>query len=146
MDPPAYDATVSVAASPGNQRTLQDLREQIIVNGQLMMSKRNPNPVEVLLAMIPSDTNDSDYIRHAGKHYALLTTPSHKTDPRIQIVYKGEPRATAEEALINLLEKLETMVHEVFVKNYSAPAEGMNTSVARWLSGRPPGRYRPQVI
>ncbi|WPG99268.1 Hypothetical protein R9X50_00208000 [Acrodontium crateriforme] len=159
MDPPSYDAAVAApapaphepspspasAALPAPRRTFQDIRKQILINGQLMLQRNNQSLVEVLLAMVPPGTNESSEIANASKHYALLTTPSHKSDNRIHILLRGEPRDTVEEAMIQLLEKLEMMVHDVYVKNFSTPSEGINPHVERWLARVPSGRSRPPM-
>ncbi|KAK4546929.1 hypothetical protein LTR36_001661 [Oleoguttula mirabilis] len=135
MDPPAYTSTR--AAVP--HRSIQDLRSQILANGSIMKPRNNPerpsdDHLELVVAKVggmgpPPGMSEKQAVAAAynqqpqassssagGKHYAILLQRSY-TKKAVNIVVKGEPRDTVEEALEWLLEQTEVAIHDMVVKH-----------------------------
>jgi hypothetical protein len=131
MDPPAYTP----------RRTIGDLRHQIIANASVLRPRSNDersraDHVEVIIAKWPSDdltfsfpsekasAAGSSSRPNANKHYALLIKRT-LSNTKVEIIVRGAPRDTIEEALEVVLEETERAMHAHVLKyGKLAPNDG----------------------
>nr|OQO32271.1 hypothetical protein B0A51_00519 [Rachicladosporium sp. CCFEE 5018] len=149
MEPPAY--TAPSAATTPTLRTINDLRSQIIANASILKPRNNEersraDHIEVVVARLPSTTSiiptwspdvkadlraqsqafskgRASATVNAGLHYALLTKRT-TSKSEVQIILRGEAKPTIEEALEDVLERTEALMHDHVLKYGTAARDG----------------------
>ncbi|KAK5137548.1 hypothetical protein LTR08_008528 [Meristemomyces frigidus] len=115
--PPAYTAAAPpphLTSAP--HRTIADTRALILGNASILRPRRDKNEeISLILARhrppIPSAEETP-----LSQHYAFLVTRKQNSQD-IEIVVKGVPRDTVEEALEWMLERTEDIVHDMLVRH-----------------------------
>ncbi|KAK6404616.1 hypothetical protein LTR95_018848, partial [Oleoguttula sp. CCFEE 5521] len=149
MEPPAY--TAPTAAPTPTLRTINDLRSQIIANASVLKPRHNEersraDHIEVVVARLPSTSSTlptwvpdekvdlrakseafskarSSAAVNAGMHYALLTKRT-TSKSEVQIILRGAAKPTIEEALEDVLERTEALMHDHVLKYGTAARDG----------------------
>ncbi|KAK0928633.1 hypothetical protein LTR29_017305 [Friedmanniomyces endolithicus] len=119
MDPPAYTATLTngdshlPTPSPAPRRSILEMRALILDNAAILRPRKRDDAIHLILAKHTSPRQASAEEVPLQQHYAFLVQRK-VTDTEIQIMLKGEPRDSIEEALEWMLERTQTVVGEAW--------------------------------
>ncbi|TKA69174.1 hypothetical protein B0A55_09579, partial [Friedmanniomyces simplex] len=112
MDPPAYTATLTngdstiPTPSPPAKRNILEMRALILGNAAILRPRKRDDDIHLIVAKHKSRQESAEEIP-LEQHYAFLVQRK-ATETDINIVLKGEPRDTIEEALEWMLDRTET--------------------------------------
>lgn len=111
MNPPAYTATASSAISP-SRRSIQDTRALILGNAAILKPRKVKDEDIELIVVKRRGRQESAEEVPLEQHYAFLVTRK-ANENDINIVVKGQPKDTIEEALEWMLDRTETIMEKM---------------------------------
>ena len=120
--PPAYSASApAVTAAPPTQhahRSIADTRSLILGNAYILRPRRSRGDAEDISLIVARHKQPVPSAEEAplSQHYAFIVTRKNNS-PDIEIVVKGMPRDTVEEALEWMLERTEDIVQEMLMRH-----------------------------
>ncbi|KAK0866595.1 hypothetical protein LTR87_014942 [Friedmanniomyces endolithicus] len=141
MDPPAYTATLTNGDShlptppPPTKRTILEMRALILGNAAILRPRKRDDDIHLILAKHTSPRQASAEEVPPQQHYAFLVQRK-VTETDIQIMLKGEPRDSIEEALEWMLERTQTVVGEVLARHGTHTSGGCCMECARSINPR----------
>ncbi|KAK4896051.1 hypothetical protein LTR27_005908 [Elasticomyces elasticus] len=140
MDPPAYTATPTNGSStlhtpaPPARRNILEMRALILGNAAILKPRKRDERCELVVAKHASPQYSAEEVPLV-QHYAFLVQRKYnETD--INIVLKGEPRDTIEEALEWMLERTETVIEEMLLRHGTHVSGGCCLDCGRTLNPR----------
>ncbi|KAK5695492.1 hypothetical protein LTR97_009001 [Elasticomyces elasticus] len=140
MDPPAYTATptngsstLHTPAAPARRNVLE-MRALILGNAAILKPRKRDDEIQLIVARHKSPQHSAEEVPLV-QHYAFLVQRKYnETD--INIVLKGEPRDTIEEALEWMLERTETVMEEMLLRHGTHVSGGCCLDCGRSLNPR----------
>ena len=117
--PPAYSAAApTVAAVPPTHRSITDTRALILGNAYILRPRRSRGDAEDISLIVARHTHPVPSAEETPlcQHYAFLVTRKNNSQD-IEIVVKGMPRDTVEEALEWMLERTEDIIQEMLARH-----------------------------
>jgi hypothetical protein len=115
MNPPAYTPTAP-ALVPIPRRSIQDTRALILGNAAIIKPrKRSEEPIELVVAKHKTPQASAEEVAVVS-HYAFLVCRK-SGEKEIDIILKGKPRDTVEEALEEMLDRTEGLMEEVLLRH-----------------------------
>ena len=120
--PPAYSASApAVTAVPlahSTHRSITDTRALILGNAYILRPRRSRGDAEDISLIVARHTQPVPSAEETPlrQHYAFLVTRKNNSQG-IEIVVKGMPRDTIEEALEWMLERTEDLVQEMLARH-----------------------------
>jgi hypothetical protein len=121
MDPPAYTATPtegsSIVPTPvaPRVRTIPETRALILGNAAVLKPRDRDDEIHLIVAKHAQPQHSAEELV-LDQHYAFLVMRRYK-EIDVQIVLKGEPKDTIEEALEWMLDKTQTVMEEVLLRH-----------------------------
>ena len=120
--PPAYSASapaiVAVPTPQPFQRSIADIRALILGNAYILRPRRSRGDAEDISLIVARHTHPVSSAEEAPlcQHYAFLVTRKNNSQD-IEIVVKGLPRDTVEEALEWMLGRTEDIIQEMLARH-----------------------------
>jgi hypothetical protein len=122
MDPPAYtpvpiDGTTIISAPvPPRTRSIPETRALILGNASILKPRDRDDEIHLIVAKhTPTHQASAEEIV-VDQHYAFLVMRRYK-ELDVQIILKGEPRDTIEEALEWMLDRTEGIMEEILLRH-----------------------------
>jgi len=123
MDPPSYTEAsttgggfaTTIATPALAPRSIQDIRTLILGNANILRPRKGTETIELIVAKRNVPQASAEEMPRES-HYAFLVTRG-VGDRDIEILLKGKPRDTIEEALSEMLERSEVLMEEVLLRH-----------------------------
>ncbi|KAK5115261.1 hypothetical protein LTR62_001461 [Meristemomyces frigidus] len=143
MDPPAYTINPSagnttVPTPVSSKRTITDLRAIILGNAQVIKPRQREDEIQLIVAKQVGPQDSAEEIP-LTQHYAFLVMRKFK-EQEIQIILKGEPQSSIDEALEWLADRTESVVADILQRHGVHATSGCCRDCSRTLR---PGAYAP---
>lgn len=146
VDPPAYTATPTNGSSTvptpiaPTTRSVTETRALILGNAAVLKPRKRDEEIHLIIAKHQQAQPSAEELPLV-QHYAFLVQRK-ATETDINIVMKGEPRDTIEEALEWMLDRTEAVMEEMLLRHGTHVSSGCCIDCGRALNPR----SRPSAV